>query len=91
MAEICISEKKIGPIFAALYLTDIDTVKVNGTFHDEERDKDYPGPVYEIAELTDELLAIKKEQPQRYLRTAKWRNFIKNLWKTVEDNPWFRY
>ena len=89
--ELCISEKKWGPIYAALYVTDLNTIRVRGIYHDEERNKDYTGPEYEISGLSEELIAIKKEQPQRYLRNSKWRNFVQGLWKTVQDNPWFRY
>ena len=89
--DLCISEKKWGPINAALYLTDRNTIIVKGVFFDEERNKEYPGPNYEVAQLAPELIDIKNDQPQRYLRTAKWRRFIRELWKIVEDNPWFRY
>lgn len=89
--ELCISEKTWGPIYAALYVTDTNTICVKGIFHDDERHKDYPGPEYEIAGVSEELIAIKKERPHRYLRNPKWRNFVQGLWKTVQDNPWFRY
>lgn len=89
--EFCISQKKMGPISASLYLTDEDEVTVDGIFHDDEKEMDYPGPHYQIAIVPPELVKIKNEQPQRYLHTVKWRDFIRGLWKVVQDNPWFRY
>lgn len=89
--ELCVSEKKWGPIHAALYVTDENTIIVKGTFHDEDRDKIYPGPEYVVAEVSKELVGIKAEHPHRYLRACKWRSFLNDVWQMVEDNPWFRY
>ena len=91
MEKNCISEKNWGPIHASLYITDENTIVVGGVFHDEENDKIYPGPEYQLSTVPDELVAIQQEQPNRYLNTLKWRKFITGLWKSVQDNPWFRY
>ncbi|MCM1323898.1 MAG: hypothetical protein NC218_07040 [Acetobacter sp.] len=90
MEGICISEKKWGPIFAALYLMEDNNIVVSGTFQDED-EKNYPGPCYEISEIPEELLAIKEERPGRYLHSPKWRAYIASIWEIVQDNPWFRY
>lgn len=89
--ELCLSEKKWGPIIASLYVTNENTITVNGVFHDEEKHMDYPGPNYEVGKIPQDLIAIKTDTPHMYVHTKKWQTYIRGLWKIVQDNPWFRY
>jgi len=91
MTELSISEKTWGPITAALYVTDRNQVIVSGSYHDEESKRDYPGPTYEIMFVPQELVNLKQAHPYCYIHSAKWQNFIRDLWKIVQDDPWFRY
>ncbi len=91
MTELSISEKTWGPITAALYVTDRNTIIVHGSYHDEDINRDYQGPTYEIAVIPQELASLKQERPHRYIHSAGWQCFIRGLWKIVQDNPWFRY
>ncbi len=86
-----IASKTWGPILANLYLEDAKRIRLTGTYIDEEKDRSYPGPDYIISDLPGELKQILAEHPGRYLVTAKWQQFIRNLWQIVKDNPWFGY
>ncbi len=85
-----LASKNWGPILANLYLEG-KSIRVIGTYLDEDEDKTYPGPDYIIAEVPAELMEIVKEHPNRFLTSPKWQKYIRPLWLIVRDNPWFGY
>lgn len=91
MAELSISERKWGPIIATLYVTDQNTVIVRGLYHDEENNRFYTGPTCEIGKVPPELANIREASPYCFVHNTGWQRFIRDLWKIVQDNPWYYY